>query len=250
MVRKTTVALVVVAAAGLAVIAVPQLVDMRGRCCGSFEVGAISTLRSVQSSQERFRDARCADVDDDGVGEFGFLAELAGAAALPGKTDAIRPPVLSGVFRNVGLDGIVRRSGYLFRVFLPDVRGDGVAEVGYPPEPPRSPPPSDVGSGCWSGSPRPILPSRAAPTDRVDPKLASRKWCAYAWPAKYDERGARRTFFIDADGRFLSTADPRYSGANGPSPGAAYASGGATSIIGEHAVGRTAQDGNVWTSLR
>jgi hypothetical protein len=44
--------------------------------------------------------------------------------------------------------------------------------------------------------------------------------------------------------------DARYSGDRGPSPGAAFAAGGALSITGVAAADRIAQDGNVWNALQ
>jgi hypothetical protein len=96
------------------------------------------------------------------------------------------------------------------------------------------------------GPPQPPPPGRDPSSDRVDPVLASRRWCAYAWPVEYGRTGLR-TFVIDQDGNELCVDDPRYSGPNGPAPGAAFIGGSATSIMGELGAGARANDGNVWT---
>ncbi len=94
------------------------------------------------------------------------------------------------------------------------------------------------------GPPPPLHRSRPAGAV-VDPRLAARRWCAYAWPAEYGRTGTL-TFFLDQDGNGLVVDDPRYSGDRGPEPGAAYTAGGLSSITGESRAGAPAQDGNVW----
>ncbi len=240
-VRKTTIALIVVAATGLAVVARPQL---RYSTICSNDACAASSLRYIAQVENEFRDAQRIDVDRDGAGEFGFLGELAGACALPGGR-YLSPPLLSGVWRNVEFDGIVRRAGYRFRVFLPDAHGDGVDEIGCLCSPPLQPSPADVRECGWSGFAS-TLPTRAASTDRVDARTASRTWCAYAWPSEYGRSGTW-TFFVDQDGVVLHVNAPGYSGEHGPEPGAAFVSGGRICITGETRSGASAQDGLDWT---
>jgi hypothetical protein len=92
--------------------------------------------------------------------------------------------------------------------------------------------------------PHPV--GRTAVNDRVDPRLAAERWCAYAWPVVYGRSG-RLTFFVDQDGDVRCTDDPRYSGDSGPLPGAAFADGGPESIVGTVPdAGAASQDGNVW----
>jgi len=74
------------------------------------------------------------------------------------------------------------------------------------------------------------------------------RWCAYAWPETRD--GGSRTLFIDVDRTIHFTTDSRYSGDDGPEPGAAYVSGGPTNISGVTASGVRGQDGNVWTAMQ
>ena len=191
---------------------------------------AYFTLLNICAIEREFRASRCIDADGDGIGEFGTLAELSGGAELLGKSHVLNPPLLSGAFRTIALDGFARRSGYRIRVYLPDAAGNGVHESGLLPSSSK-------------------LPSRDRATDLVDPKLASRRWCAYAWPEEH-ERSGRRTFVIDQDGTALCTIDPRYSGDHGPLPGAAFVAGGSSSIVGRLARGAAAQDGNLWADCR
>jgi hypothetical protein len=211
------------------------------------DTSAWASLRNICSSEREFRRGAHVDMDGDGVGEFGTLAELSGAVPLP-DGHVLNPPVLSGAFRSVDLDGSVPRSGYRIRVFLPAESGDGVREPGFalPPAHPRAKGEPHCSPSAPVGPPSPRRAGRDRVTDRVDPARASTKWCAYAWPVEY-ERTGRLTFVIDQDGNELRTDDPRYSGDNGPLPGAAFAGGGALSIVGDLARGVRAQDGNLWT---
>jgi len=109
------------------------------RCGGHNTLSAWASLRGLAGSQAAFQERGAIDVDGDGRGEFGFLAELSGAVALPRSDSALQPPVISGAYRIVRPDGTASRSGYRFRLFLPDAQGHGVRETGTPPLPPREP---------------------------------------------------------------------------------------------------------------
>jgi len=54
-----------------------------------------------------------------------------------GSDRVLNPPLLAGAFRVLDRDGCANRSGYRFRVWLPDAAGDGVPEAGYAPHPVR-----------------------------------------------------------------------------------------------------------------
>ena len=124
------------------------------------------------------------------------------------------PPVLSSAFRAVNANGEVGRSGYLFKVYLPDVNGDGVAEEdGFA---------------------------------NIDADTAETTWCAYTWPSNYGTSG-NRAFFVSQAGDILTTEDANYSGSgSGPLPGAAFDAGGNNSIAGNTAGGTSGQDNNLW----
>ncbi len=199
---------------------------------GGNETSAIATLRNLTSAQSQFQAWGGADVDDDGVGEFGLFQELSGAVGVrvtpEGRfagTSPMNPPVLSGAFRTVDGLGRVRRSGYFYQVFLVAPGGGTLTER-------RA---GTVGFLRTS----------------VDTDAAETTWCAYAWPTKHGRSG-NRTFFVNEVGDIFGTDDPRYSGAVGPLPGAAFTSGGLLAVDGTAVVapaGGPGQDGNVWKQV-
>jgi hypothetical protein len=128
---------------------------------------------------------------------------------------------VSPALRGVSDKGLILRDGYLFRIFLPDLRGEGLPE----------------------------LPRGGASAD-VYPRRAEVLWCAYAWPQRYDTTG-RRTFFANQSGSILSTEDLDYSGEDAVIPaGSALAFGRPIqSMLGPMAIGEPARDGNIWRSV-
>ena len=199
----------------IAPIAIPNLLAAR---LSANETAAIATLRNIISAQAQFQQSGKADTDDDGTGEYGGFVELSGAAA--GRMTAILvPPVLSGAFKVLNANGEVSRSGYFFRVYLPDNAGAGVGEpaVGY----------ADDGS--------------------LDGDLAETTWCCYAWPVNYNQSG-NRTFFTNQGGDVVTTEDNAYSGTGaGPAADAAFQVAGA--ITGSVAIGGVGADTNTWKQV-
>ncbi len=178
------------------------------------QTAAIATLRNVTSAQAQLQATARVDTDNDGTGEYGGFREMSGAG--PGRMRAaLVPPVLSGAFRVLKSYGETARSGYLYRIYLPDSRGRGIGEPveGYT--------------------------SRSA----VDPDLAETTWCAYAWPVAAES--GSKVYFMNQGGDVLVTEDTRYVGpGNGPPPDAAFKEAGV--ITGTTAVGTKGSDGNVW----
>jgi hypothetical protein len=118
------------------------------------EAAAIDALKAIAVAQERFKAEVRVDANRDGVGEYGYLAEL-----------ALEPPF-----------GIVRKScaayrGYLFEVWLPSAKSAGA--IGAIRE--------DTDGGR-SADPSP------------DPVEGARRWCCYAWPLAYDLTGRSAFF--------------------------------------------------------
>ncbi len=186
---------------------------------GADASAAIATLKNLHAAQEQLRTSVAIDQDGDGVGEYGFVAELAGAiAAVP-----LDPPMLSPAFGAVSR-GRVQRSGYVFQVFLPGAAG------GWLPESP------DGGRGAQP----------------VHADGAERAWLAYAWPqhAESGHHQPQRTFLIAADGVVRATAGiaEHYRGDFGPTAGLAghRFEDGAWRLSGDHADAR----GNVWLTVR
>jgi hypothetical protein len=177
------------------------------------ETAAIATSRNVISAQAQLQASARVDTDQDGTGEYGGFLEMAGAVA--GRmSKPLVPPVLSSAFRMITDQGEAQRSGYLYKIYLPTSRGDGVDEgkTGFQP--------GDVSAD-----------------------LAETTWCMYAWPETHGQSGAR-TFFVNQAGDVLSTEDPEYSGSgNGPAFDAAFKE---ASMLGKTANGSEGRDGNVW----
>ncbi|MDJ0523467.1 MAG: DUF2950 family protein [Planctomycetota bacterium] len=199
----------------IAAIAIPNLLAAR---LSANETAAIATLRNIISAQAQFQQSGKADTDNDGTGEYGGFVELSGQAA--GRMAGILvPPVLSGAFKVLNANGEVSRSGYFFRIFLPDNAGAAVGEpqAGY----------ADDGS--------------------LDGDLAETTWCCYSWPVNYNQSG-NRTFFTNQGGDVVGSEDNAYSGTgNGPAGDAAFQVAG--SITGSVAIGVAGADGNTWKQV-
>ena len=218
--------IVVAIIAIIAAIAIPNLLSAR---LNANETSAISTLRSVSSSQAQFQASAKADVDTDGTGEFGLFREMSGATGVRTTANAsaigniLNPPVLSGAFRTFNAASEVSRSGYLFHMVLPGAAGIGVMERA---------------SGALAAN--------------LSSDLAETSWCCYAWPASYSTSG-NRTFFVNQTGDIIGTDYNLYSGTQAfvaSNAGAAFKTGGAlTSITGLVAVGTRGRDGNLWKQI-
>jgi prepilin-type N-terminal cleavage/methylation domain-containing protein len=203
--------IVVAMIAILVTIAIPNLLSAR---MAANETAAIATLRTVASAQATFLQRARVDVDADGRGEYGGFLEL--SAAVAGRASGTAAPaVLSGAFRVLDANGEMAKSGYLFRVFLPDAAGAGVGEpqAGFTPA-------------------------------MVNADSCESVWCAYAWPVNYQQSGLH-TFFVNQAGDVLASECADYSGAGkGPAPESAFRNAG--TITGPTAVFATGRDGGYW----
>jgi len=213
--------IVVAIIAIIAAIAIPNLLSAR---LNANETAAIATLRNISSAQAQFQATAKADTDNDGTGEFGSFLELSGAVDVRGNATVgtLNPPVLSGAFRRPNATGDVSRSGYFFRIYLPDNGGLGVI--------------ADAGGGTYG---------------TVDSDLAETTWCCYAWPVNYGNSG-NRTFHVNQTGDVTSSennAAPYNGTTTMPAPGAAFITTNANSITGLTAVGTSGQDGTVWRQV-
>jgi prepilin-type N-terminal cleavage/methylation domain-containing protein len=200
----------------IAAIAIPNLLSAR---LSSNETAAIGTLRNVLSAQSQFQTTARADLNSNGLGEYGTFGEMSGSVGVRGNA-VLNPSVLSTAFRTVNANGEVARSGYIFAVYLPDAAGAGLAEV--------------AGGGADAN---------------VDPDLAETTWCCYAWPGNFGSTG-NRTFFVNQGGDIVGTEDQGYSGtAGGPASNAAFGQGGGSTITGNVATAMTGRDGNFWRQV-
>ncbi len=178
------------------------------------EPAAVATIRNAVMAQAQVQQSAKIDVDMDGVGEHGGHKELSGA--LKGRmNEKLFPPVLSGAFQHLRDPGVVLRSGYCYRIFLP---GEDGAPVGEPT------------NGYLGNS-------------AIDADLAEKNFVVYAWPVEYGKTG-NRTFVVNQLGDVLATESKTYSGADaGPAGDAAYVGSSLTAPL---ANGVKANDGNVW----
>lgn len=159
------------------------------------EAAAIATLKNISSAQAQCQASAAVDVNGNGQGEYGMFGELSGRVRLRGGDRSMSPPVLSAAFGNIE-GGVAVRSGYVFRMFLPDADAKPVPEAD--------------GGGAAD------LP--------VDARQAELLWCCYAWPVEVGVSG-RRALFVNQSGDVLacSNEDGDWSGpATGPPPAAAF----------------------------
>jgi len=226
---ELTVAFAIVALT--AAVAVPSALSNR---IAANEASAVASLREIAAAQEKFKAAVYCDVDHDGVGEYGLLRELTGAVGV--RTDDVAgtigavldPPLLSRagwtLARNPYSGGLnTMRAGYLFLMFLPGSRGEGVGEV---PD--------------------------GAVTAAISRDRAEATWCCYAWPERYSRTG-ERTFFVNQTGDLVATDSSTNDGAgrfSASNAGAAFQQGGPlTDIAGAVAIGTRGRDNNFWSSV-
>jgi prepilin-type N-terminal cleavage/methylation domain-containing protein len=199
----------------IASISIPNILAARQT---ANERAAMATLRSVCTAEAQFQASSKADEDADGTGEYGGLGELSGAVAVRGAGLKV-PTDLSGQFRTIDANGEVNRSGYYYRVYLPNNAGTGVVE--------------NAGGGYNLGV--------------LEPDIAETTWVAYAWPSKLGSTG-KKVFCINQRGEIVMSTD---NGADGSAsaaitPGAAFMTGNGTTITGQVAVGTTGNDGTLW----
>lgn len=185
------------------------------------ETAALATVRQIVQSQMLFQNRKEADLNGNGIGEFGTFGEMSGNVAVRAATGGTRfmdPSAINRSFRAISPLGEMLRNGYYYRLYLPGAAGEGILE----------------------------LPGGGADAS-VFADLADNTWCVYAWPQHYGVSG-RRTFFANQSGDITSTDDPRYSGPGAPlPPGAAFSEPGpAGNINGTTAINEPGRDGNTW----
>ena len=204
---------------------------------GIRETEVIDLMKRVNRAQEAFVAARVIDQDGDGVGEFGYLAELLGLQGSRFSTNEAPAAAfleLRGAELVATADGaVIRHAGYFFRIYLP------VAGGGAMPEP-------SVSAGA-----------RAADADSQE-----RAWIVYAWPEHLGSTGNRA--FVTGTPAYdcptvcgsrhvLATANLGAQGYDGlkkiPAATACLSASGGRApelLTGELGNISTGQDGSVW----
>jgi len=171
------------------------------------ELMAIATLRNTLAAQAQFQSIAIVDRNNDGLGEYGTYAELAGAVECRGTQRRLQPPVLGPAFAKLA-GGRVTRGGYHFRIYLPGPKGAAVAE-------------------------------------KADAKLAETAFCVYAWPVAAGQRAFfinQTGVVIAVEGSRYSgdRAPPPYAAF------ALVDGKPATAITGKLSPGKPASDGLSW----
>jgi prepilin-type N-terminal cleavage/methylation domain-containing protein len=213
--------IVVAIIAIIASIAIPNLLSAR---LNANESAAIATLKNIASSQAQCQASAVIDANNNGAGEYGFFAELAGAVPVRNTaaggvgTATIQPPVLSNAFGNVQGSRVVR-SGFIFQMFLPATTSVGTAEAA-----------TGGGNGV-----------------SIDPSKAEVMWCCYAWPSANGNSG-KRVFFINQGGDILSSRNTLgYTGTTTvPAPNAAFKTGTSGLMDAPVAANTTGMDTERW----
>ena len=149
---------------------------------------AISALRSIASAQDALRSAVEIDTNCDGVGEYGYLGELAGAVpmrvsnscvpAAGTRADILSPPLLGSSLGLVEHHSVEYR-GYNFQMWLPGATAGGSVY--------------GIFEDFWGGKISAPFP---------DPIHGARFWCCLAWPVHYGQTG-RRVYFVNQRGIVL-----------------------------------------------
>jgi prepilin-type N-terminal cleavage/methylation domain-containing protein len=211
----------------IAAVAVPNLISSR---MGANETSAIATLRQMSSAESIIQTMRSVDTDNDGVGEYAWLAEMTGMCNVRDSTGPHGGPLLNppSAARSIGIvnaDGVVRKSGYIMRMTLSDAAGAGLNEA----------------------------PNGGSPTGE-DADNCEKYWLCYAWPAGFATSG-KRAFVVNQTGDILQTQNFGGSTASYDSMGhvpavdAAVENGSAGQVIAGFSVNGApapAVDGNLW----
>jgi type II secretory pathway pseudopilin PulG len=216
----------------LASMALPNLIASR---ISADETSAVGTLKQIVSAQSVVQAMRLIDQDNDGVGEYGWLAEMTGAvnirdASGPHGGPAIDPPSAAKSLGMVNANGLVPKSGYVFRLSLPDASGAGLNEAN----------------------------TGGSPTGE-DPDLCEQCWVAYAWPSGFGTSG-KRAFCVNQAGDILQIQNLGGGGIasyddlkNQPAPDAAFEQstiGKITGSLSIRGLPSAAVDGNVWQPVQ
>jgi len=218
--------IVVAMIAIIAAIALPNLIAVR---ITSDESAAVSTLKTLFTAESVAKTTGVIDQDVDGIGEYAWFAEMGSSTNLrdnvgPNNGPLLQPSLLAQSLGQVNANGVVAKSGYLFRIALPGPGGVPVVE--------------NAGGGSPAGE---------------DPDLCESNWIVYAWPASYATSG-KRVFVSNQVGDLVQSDNLGGGGiyeglVSMPAPDAALENGAAGTIIGEISVmgaPAPAVDGKTW----
>lgn len=214
--------LVIAIIAIVAAIALPGLLGARK---GSNEQAAIGSLSAIRAGQQIFNTRGIVDVDQDGTGEYGFLQELCGVVVPRGRIDPLGHGEILPEQLGRTTNGVVRKSGYCFHLFLPSndaAGGDAIPE-------------SDGAAAATVG----------------DANAQEARWICYAWPISRGNSGDR-AFAVNQTNAIYETnnngAGQLYDGLNGgPQTGNEALEPGTTDMDGPFpSGGGPSGDGGIW----
>ncbi|BBM85360.1 prepilin-type N-terminal cleavage/methylation domain-containing protein [Candidatus Uabimicrobium amorphum] len=178
--------IVVAIIAIIAAIAIPTFLRAK---INANEGAAIATLKGIHAFQALFQSSATLDFNANGAGEFGTMGELSGAylrtltnAGANGTPQPFCPASLQPQ-----IDGISRKTGYSFVVFLPSLGGAPITDA------------SDVAA--------------TAAGNVQDAILQESLFRGYAWPSVFNNTGLR-CFAVNQNGEILIASND--SGGNVP----------------------------------
>jgi hypothetical protein len=176
------------------------------------ESAAISGLKTFAQQETAFRDQKQVDQDDNGVGEYGLLGEMAGELALRPSTKGVANPAYITQQLQTGGNkgkGFAMKSGYYFRIYLSNAASQGPTGTGDD---------RTLGGDASKGGP-------AAAAEAI--RLQESCFALYAWPVELHSTGSR-AFFVNQVGQVYATKmeAKTYDGENAmPAANAAYIRG-------------------------
>ncbi|WP_372364458.1 serine/threonine protein kinase [Candidatus Uabimicrobium sp. HlEnr_7] len=179
------------------------------------EETAVSLLSSYYEKQRQFRSEKHCDQNKNGVGEYGFLQELAGIINIRGKQESLNPPLINEKFKNK----VLIYQGYCFYCYLPGA------------------------NNAMSESNIKVLEETKSAVS-----LQEKYFVIYAWPQK-NKQTSNRIFAINESGMILGAYSHYYSEKNIPEANAAYSKDSERmDLLGTWEVG-TGLDDNEWSKI-
>lgn len=158
------------------------------------ETHVIGVLKTIVAGQEQFRSGVCVDQDSNGIGEYGFLGELAGTRNYRGSSASSKnAPFIPSTLGKIDGKGRARSSGYYYIVYLPG-HEKAVTEL------------DEVSSG--------------------DPCNQEEQYVVYAFPVEPGKSG-NRVFVMTSHAQILClpNLDGEWGGDKIPPPGLAFKKG-------------------------
>ncbi|WP_372368404.1 prepilin-type N-terminal cleavage/methylation domain-containing protein [Candidatus Uabimicrobium sp. HlEnr_7] len=224
--------IVVAIIAIIAAIAIPAFLRSK---INANEGAAIASLKGIHTFQVLFQSASTIDFNANGTGEYGTMGEVSGAylrtLTSPGAQGITQPFCPASLQPQT--DGISRKTGYSFVVFLPTSGANPITDA------------SDTAASDTGNI-----------TDAI---LQETRFRSYAWPTVFNNSGLR-CFAVNHNGEILIAANtlagglPRYTDTVVPNFDAAVSTAASApaevdaSLSGAFISGTVAVDTQTWTT--